>query len=46
MDHLQNICAEYPGLVGVGKGGNTALRVLRTSENGINKWRREHGYLV
>jgi hypothetical protein len=45
MDHLRSICAEYPGLVGVGKGGNTALRVLRTSENGINKWREENGYL-
>ena len=45
LDRLQDIVNEFPGLVAIGRGNNTALRVLRTSTNGVNRWRREHGYL-
>ncbi len=45
LTQLNDIVVEFPGLVGLGKGKNTALRVLKTSDASVDNWRREHGYL-
>lgn len=42
--HLNEIVKQYPGLVQIGHGANTALRFRITSDAGLTKWRAEHGY--
>ena len=45
LGQLDECVAEFPGLVGLGKGKNTALRVLRFTDASVDAWRQEHGYL-
>ena len=45
LGQLDACVAEFPGLVGLGKGQNTALRVLRFTDASVDAWRKEHGYL-
>lgn len=42
MDHT---IKSFPGLVTVGHGANTALRMCKTTENSVEKWRKENGYI-
>jgi len=42
---LDEIVSEFPGLVQVGRGENTALRFCLTNENSVERWRREKGYI-
>lgn len=42
MDHT---IKSFPGLVTVGHGKNTALRMCKTNENSVEKWRKENGYI-
>lgn len=45
VEQLMRICEEFPGLVALARGKNSALRFRLTSENGVERWRREHGYV-
>jgi hypothetical protein len=45
LQQLQACCSTFPGLVGLARGKNSALRFLRTSDASVNRWRIEHGYL-
>jgi hypothetical protein len=45
LEQLDACVTEFPGLVGLGKGKNTALRVLKCTDASVDRWRREHGYL-
>lgn len=40
--HLNSIVQHAPGLVGIGRGANTALRILRYNEESIEKWKADH----
>lgn len=42
---LQECVDEFPGLVGIAKGKNSALRFLKTSDKSVQTWRAEHGWL-
>lgn len=35
---------EFPGLVGVGRGKNTALRFLKVTDKSVERWRKEAGW--
>ena len=45
LDQLNDCCAEFPGLVALARGKNSALRVCKVTDSSVDKWRREHGYL-
>lgn len=45
LQQLQECVDEFPGLVGLARGKNSALRFLRTSDNSVDRWRKEHGWL-
>lgn len=44
LTQMNEIIKEFPGLVAVGKGENTALRILLTSDKSVNAWRKVNGY--
>jgi len=44
LDQLQQCVDEFPGLVGLARGKNSALRFLKTSDTSVNKWRAENGW--
>ena len=44
LTQLQQCVDEFPGLVGLARGQNSALRFLKTSANGVDQWRRENGW--
>jgi len=46
LDQLQACVDEFPGLVALAHGSNSALRVLKCNDSGVERWRREHGYLT
>ena len=41
LEQMDDICREFPGLVQVGKGANTALRFKVNSEKGVERWRSD-----
>lgn len=45
LDQLQECIDEFPGLVGMARGHNSALKFLLRSDESVNRWRREHGWL-
>lgn len=44
LEQLQQCVDEFPGLVGLARGQNSALRFLKTSATGVNEWRIKHGW--
>lgn len=45
LDQLQQCVDEFPGLVRLARGQNSALAFSLTSSNSVDAWRRKHGYL-
>jgi len=45
LTQLQECCDEFPGLVAMARGKNSALRVCKVHDTSIDKWRKEHGWL-
>jgi hypothetical protein len=44
-DYLYRIVKAFPGLVGIVESKLKTVRFLKHSENSVNRWRQEHGYL-
>lgn len=42
---LQQCVQQFPGLVGLARGRNSALRILKVTDASVDRWRREHGYI-
>lgn len=45
LTQMQDICDKFPGLVVPGKGGNTALKFRLVTRTGVDRWRKENGYV-
>jgi hypothetical protein len=45
IEQMNKIVVTYPGLVVRAKGANSALRFRLTTATGVNRWRKENGYL-
>jgi len=45
LDQLELCVKEFPGLVALASGKNSALRIMRVTDASINRWREEHLYL-
>lgn len=43
-EQLNECVAEFPGLIGLARGKNSALRFLKTSDVSVERWRKEHGW--
>lgn len=41
LTQLEDICREFDGLVMMGSGENTALRIRLTTNNGVKRWREQ-----
>jgi hypothetical protein len=45
LKFMNRTIKHFPGLVTVGHGQNTALRMCKTTESSVEKWRNENGYI-
>ena len=45
LDQLQQCVDEFPGLVGLARGQNSALRFIKTSARGVDAWRARNGWI-
>lgn len=44
IDQLKECVKEFPGLVTLARGKNSALRVMKVTDASVERWRKEHGY--